>query len=49
VGALLTVFMSGIFIVGLLERQDRTILRMGYDSVAALMAFVLGLVLLSRV
>ena len=47
VGALLTVFMTGIFIVGLLERQDRTILRMGYDSVAVLVAFALGLVLLA--
>jgi cation:H+ antiporter len=49
IGALLTVFMSGIFIVGLLERQDRTVLRMGYDSVAALVAFTLGLLLLARV
>ena len=48
VGAMLAVFMTGIIIVGLLERQDRTILRMGYDSVAALVAFALGLVLLAR-
>lgn len=49
VGALLTVSMTGIFIVGLLERQDRTVLRMGYDSVAALAAFALGIVLLARI
>ena len=48
VGAMLTVFMTGIFIVGLLERQDRTILRMGYDSVAALVAFALGLAFLAQ-
>ena len=48
VGAMLTVFMTGIFIVGLLERKDRTLLRMGYDSLAAIAAFALGLVLLAR-
>lgn len=48
VGAGLTVMMSGIFVVGLLERDDRTVLRMGYDSVAALLAFGTGVALLAR-
>lgn len=47
-GAILAVLMTGIFIVGLLERKDRTILRMGYDSAAALVTFAVGLLLLSR-
>ena len=47
IGAILAVFMTGIFIVGLLEREDRTVLRMGYDSAAALLAFAGGLWLLS--
>jgi cation:H+ antiporter len=47
VGAMLAVSLTGIFLVGLLERKDRTVLRMGYDSLAALVAFALGLVLLA--
>jgi cation:H+ antiporter len=46
-GAILAVLMTGIFIVGLLERKDRTFLRMGYDSAAALLTFAVGLWLLS--
>lgn len=46
IGAILAVLMTGIFIVGLLERKDRTILRMGYDSLAALVTFAIGLWLL---
>lgn len=47
-GAILAVLMTGIVIVGLLERKDRTILRMGYDSAVALVTFSVGLFLLSR-
>ena len=47
IGAVLAVLMSGIFIIGLLERKDRTILRMGYDSATALLTFTAGLWLLS--
>lgn len=47
-GAILAVLMTGVFVVGLLERRDRTILRMGYDALAAILIFVGGLVLLSR-
>jgi cation:H+ antiporter len=34
---------TAIYLVGLLERRDQTILRMGYDSVAVLVAYVVGL------
>jgi cation:H+ antiporter len=33
-----------VYLVGLLERRDRTFLRMGYDSVAVLVAYSAGLV-----
>ena len=32
-----------IFLVGLLERRDRTVLRMGVDSLAVLVVFLSGL------
>lgn len=48
VGAVLAILMTGIFIVGLLERKDKAVLRMGYDSLAAIIAFGMGLWLLSR-
>jgi cation:H+ antiporter len=47
VGSILSVILTGIFIVGLLERRDRTLLRMGYDSLAALLAFAAGIYLLA--
>jgi hypothetical protein len=37
VAACLSVVMTGIFVVGMLERRDRTIWRMGTDSALALM------------
>lgn len=48
IGAILTILMTGIFVVGLLERRDRTILRMGYDAFVAMIVFVMGIWLLSR-
>lgn len=48
IGAILATLMTGIFIVGLLERRDRAILRMGYDTIAAIMVFGLGLWFLSH-
>lgn len=33
-----------IYLIGLLERRDRTILRMGYDSAAVLAAYSIGIV-----
>lgn len=48
IGATLAVLLTGIFIVGLLERRDRTLLRMGYDSIAAVLIFAGGVVGLAR-
>lgn len=48
IGAILPVLLTGIFLVGLLERRGRALFRMGYDSVAALMLFGGGLVLLAH-
>lgn len=45
-GAVLGIVVTAIFMVGLLERRDRTVLRMGYDSLAVLGVYLGGLVLL---
>lgn len=42
--ACLSVVMTGIFVVGMLERRDQTIWRLGVDSAAALLVFAVGLV-----
>ena len=39
VGASIAVLMTGIYVVGLLERRDRAVLRMGYNTIAAVIAF----------
>ncbi|MBJ6127014.1 sodium:calcium antiporter [Microvirga splendida] len=46
VASLLALVLTGIFILGLLERKNRTILRMGYDSLTAIVVFACGLVAL---
>lgn len=46
VAALLGLVLTSIFLIGLLERGNKTILRMGYDTLAALVVFGGGLVLL---
>lgn len=46
VAALLGALLAAVFVIGLLERDDRTVLRMGYDSLVAILAFAGGLVLL---
>ena len=46
VGALIGIVLTSIFLVGLIERRDRVVLRMGYDSVAVLLAYAGGLVVL---
>jgi cation:H+ antiporter len=38
--------LTAVYIIGLLERRDRTILRMGYDSLAAIAFYATGLVVL---
>lgn len=46
VGALLGVAVTGLFLMGLAERRDRTIWRMGVDSFLVLVVYLGGLVLL---
>jgi cation:H+ antiporter len=46
VSALLGAALTGIFLVGLLEHRNLTVMRMGYDSFVVILLFVGGLVLL---
>lgn len=46
VGALIGVIVTGLFLMGLVERRDRTIWRMGIDSAAVLVVYTAGLGLL---
>lgn len=45
--ACLSIVMTGIFVVGMLERRDKTIWRLGFDSALAILAFSLGLIALA--
>lgn len=47
--ALLGVTLTGVFLVGLLERRDPAALRMGYDSLAVILLFAGGMALLFAV
>jgi cation:H+ antiporter len=47
--ALLALALVGIFLVGLLERRDPKVLRMGYDSLLVLLLFPAGVALLYAV
>jgi cation:H+ antiporter len=49
VGSLLAVLITGVFVVGLLQRQSRAIFRMGYDSLAALLLFAIGMAALADI
>ena len=44
--AMLALVLTGIFVLGLIERRDRTILRMGEDSIAAIVVYFGGVTLL---
>ncbi|WP_245477911.1 MULTISPECIES: sodium:calcium antiporter [unclassified Mesorhizobium] len=44
--ALIAITVTAIYLVGLAERRDRTIFRMGYDSLAVLGTYVAGVILL---
>jgi cation:H+ antiporter len=46
VAALLGIVMTGILLLGMLERRDRTVFRMGYDCAAMLAVFIGGVGLL---
>ena len=45
-GALLALALTAFYLVGMLERRDRTFLRMGWDSIAVLMTYCVGVVVL---
>jgi cation:H+ antiporter len=45
-GALLAVVLTALFLAGLAERRDKSILRMGYDSVLVIVVYVVGIALL---
>ncbi|MDY6948245.1 MAG: sodium:calcium antiporter [Pseudomonadota bacterium] len=45
-GALLAMVLTIVFLVGMLERRDRTIFRMGWDSFAVLLGYCGGLMVL---
>jgi len=49
VAAILGIVLTGIYIVGLLDRRNRTVLRMGYDSLAAIAAYAVGVLALALV
>ena len=49
VAALLGVVVTGCFVIGLLERRDRTIGRLGYDSIAAIGVYLLGVTYLATI
>ncbi len=44
--AMLALVLTGVFVIGLIERRDRTILRMGQDSIAAILVYFGGVTLL---
>lgn len=44
--SLLGVLLIGVFLVGLLERRDRVLFRMGYDSLSVMILFAAGTVML---
>jgi cation:H+ antiporter len=44
--ALLALVLTSIYLAGMLERRDRTFLRMGFDSIAVVLTYCAGLVLL---
>jgi cation:H+ antiporter len=47
--ALLGLTLTAVFLVGLLERQNRTLLRMGFDSVLVLVSYAAGVVVLHAI
>jgi cation:H+ antiporter len=46
VAALITIVLTALFLAGMLERRDRTVLGMGWDSFAAIGTYVAGLFVL---
>ena len=46
VGAILGIIVTSLFLVGLAERRDKTVFRLGVDSAAVLVVYIGGLVIL---
>ena len=44
--ALLAIVLTALYVAGMIERRDRTLLRMGYDSIAAIGTYAAGVMLL---
>lgn len=44
--ALLGIVLTTLYIIGMIERRDRVLFHMGYDSLAVLVCYGVGLVLL---
>lgn len=44
--AMLALVLTGVFVIGLIERRDRTVLRMGQDSITAIFVYFGGITLL---
>lgn len=45
-GALLAIVLTALYLAGMIERRDRSFLRMGYDSIAVIVAYAAGLAVL---
>ena len=45
-GALLAIVLTAVFLVGMIERRDRTVFRMGIDSLIAIACYAGGLAVL---
>jgi cation:H+ antiporter len=45
-GALLAIVLTALFLAGMIERRDRTVARMGIDSIAAIICYGAGIVVL---
>lgn len=45
-GALLALSLTGFYMLGMLERRDKTVLRMGWDSIAVIVAYCGGVAVL---
>jgi cation:H+ antiporter len=45
-GALLAILLTAVYLAGMIERRDKTVLRMGFDSFAALVLYFGGVVVL---
>ena len=49
IAVLLGIILTSIYVVGLLDRRNRTVLRLGYDSVCVVIVYFGGLILLESV